>query len=147
MAINEIIEVKEGSTVRVHYRGTLSDGAVFDSSLDADPFEFRIGDGVVIAGFEKALMGMKKGEKKSVAIPKSDAYGDYDLNLRVSLQRSQLPVDIAYEEGMILQIQTPDGYSAQATIVEMTDETITLDGNHPLSGETLNFEIELMDVF
>ena len=139
-------EVKPGSTVRVHYTGTLNDGTVFDTSRNSDPFEFRIGDGVVIAGFEQALMGMQQGEAKTVAIPPAEAYGDYDLDLRVVVSRDKLPPDIQYEEGVVLQIDTPEGYSANATVVEAKEDSLVLDGNHPLAGETLNFEIEIIEV-
>jgi len=142
-----VSEVKNGSIVRVHYTGTLNDGTVFDTSRTLDPFEFRIGEGVVIIGFEKALMGMKKGETKKTVIPPEEAYGDYDLDLRVVVDRSKLPVDIDYQEGVVLQIETVEGFSANATVVELTDAAVTLDGNHPLAGETLNFDIELVDVF
>ena len=143
---NDVTEAKEGSIVKVHYKGTLGDGTVFDQSYGSEPFELRLGDGIAIVGFEKALLGMKVGEKKSVTIPKDEAYGDYDLELRVTLKRAQLPSDIEYQDGMVLQIQTPEGYSAQATVVEMDDENITLDGNHPLSGETLHFDIEMIEI-
>ena len=138
---------REGSTVRVHYTGTLDDGTVFDTSRDDEPFEFILGEGIAIMGFERAILGMFKGEKKSVSISPEDAYGYYDLDLRVVVQRSKLPADIDYQEGMMLQIDTPEGNSAQATVVDISDEAITLDGNHPLSGESLNFEIELIGLF
>ena len=127
-------KAQEGTIVRVHYTGTLDDGTIFDSSRNDDPFEFTLGQGIAISGFEKALIGMKKGEKKKVSIPPEEAYGYYDLELRVVVQRDKLPADIEYQEGMVLQIDTPEGYSAQATVVEMSNESITLDGNHPLSG-------------
>lgn len=140
-------EVKKGSTVRVHYTGTLNDGTVFDTSRNDEPFEFRIGEGIVIPGFEKALIGMKKGETKKVTIPPEEAYGQYDLELRVVVQRGKLPPDIEYQEGIVLQIDTTEGYTAHATVVEIKEDAITLDGNHPLAGETLNFDIELVDTF
>ena len=142
-----IATAREGSTVRVHYTGTLDDGTVFDTSRDDEPFEFILGEGIAIMGFEHAILGMFKGEKKFVSISPEDAYGYYDLDLRVVVQRSKLPADIDYQEGMMLQIDTPEGNSAQATVVDISDEAITLDGNHPLSGESLNFEIELIGLF
>lgn len=142
----KVTEAKEGSTVRVHYTGTLDDGTVFDTSRNEDPFEFRIGDAVVIPGFEAAILGMKKGEVKKISIPTEQAYGEYDLDLRVVVQREKMPPDIEYQEGMVLQIDTAEGHTAQATVVELDEKTITLDGNHPLAGEKLNFEIELVDV-
>ncbi len=142
-----VSEVKKGSTVRVHYTGTLNDGTVFDTSRNDEPFEFRIGEGVVIPGFESALIGMKKNETKHVVISPDEAYGQYDLELRVVVQKGKLPPDIEYQEGIVLQIDTAEGYTAHATVVEIKEDAVTLDGNHPLAGETLNFDIELVDVF
>jgi len=141
-----VSEAEKGNTVRVHYTGTLNDGSVFDTSRNDEPFEFRLGEGVVIAGFENAILGMKKVEQKKISVPPEEAYGQYDLELRVVVQRDKLPPDIEYSEGVVLQIDTAEGYSAQATVVEISENSVTLDGNHPLAGETLNFDIELIDL-
>lgn len=141
-----MVQAKAGDTVRVHYSGFLDDGTVFDSSLDREPFEFTLGQGMVIPGFEDAVVGMDVGETKTVNIPSERAYGPYRDELLVSVERSQVPPDIEPDLGMELQIRTPEGTVTNVTITEMDEESITLDANHPLAGKDLIFEIKLVEI-
>ncbi len=132
-----------GDTVRVHYRGTLDDGSEFDSSAGRDPLEFTLGAGQVIAGFDKALEGMKVGESKSVRIPPAEAYGESDPERIRRFNRSDIPPEINLELGAILQLADRAGNPMQLTVVELTDEMVGLDTNHPLAGKTLTFMLML----
>jgi len=135
-----------GNTVQVHYKGTLADGTVFDSSHGREPLQFTIGSKAVIAGFEGAVIGMAKGETKTVVIPPDEAYGHYREEMVQSIPRNQVPPDIEPEVGMRLQVQTPSGGAFPVTIRDVTEESITLDGNPPLAGKELTFEIELVSI-
>ncbi len=141
-----MVQAKAGDTVRVHYSGFLDDGTVFDSSLDREPFEFTLGQGMVIPGFEDAVVGMDVGETKTVNIPSERAYGPYRDELLVSVERSQVPPNIEPDLGMELQIRTPEGTVTNVTITEMDEESITLDANHPLAGKDLILEIKLVEI-
>jgi len=139
-------QVKLGDTVRLHYTGTLADGSVFDSSEGRDPLEFTVGGGQIIPGLDKAIPGMEVGDKKTVEIPADEAYGPVQPGARQTLPRADFPKDIPAEEGLQLQMQTPDGQVLPVTIVAVTDEEITLDANHPLAGKDLTFAIELVSI-
>lgn len=134
-----------GDTVRVHYTGTLDDGTQFDSSDGREPLEFVLGEGQVISGFEKGIEGMAVGDKKNIHIPAAEAYGQHHAELVQEVPRSQIPEEIELEVGLQLQAQGPNG-AFLLVVSELTDETATLDGNHPLAGKDLNFELELMEI-
>lgn len=138
--------VKNGDTVKVHYHGTLDDGTVFDSSHERDPLSFTIGQGQIIPGFENAVQGMQTGESKKVSIPPDEAYGHRDDQNMLQVNRADIPEEINPEKGMVLQVKTEEDQSRHVTVAEITEETVTLDGNHPLAGENLNFEIEVVEV-
>ncbi|GAB6175588.1 peptidylprolyl isomerase [Desulfobaculum senezii] len=139
-------QAKSGDTVRIHYTGTLADGSEFDSSRDREPLEFTLGAGAVIPGFDSAVDGMQPGDSKSVTIPCAEAYGDYVDEAVAVVPRDQFPDHISPELGMALQIPQQEGSPVVVTITEISDESITLDGNHPLAGKDLNFEIELVEI-
>jgi peptidylprolyl isomerase len=132
-----------GNTVRVHYTGKLDDGTIFDSSAGGDPIEFVIGDHHVIPGFEDGVTGMAIGETKTITIPFDQAYGAYDDELVLDVPREQFPDHITPEVGEALQLQQPDGALITVIISEVSDESVTLDANHPLAGEDLTFDLEL----
>ncbi len=138
--------VKNGDTVKVHYHGTLDDGTVFDSSHERDPLSFTLGQGEIIPGFENAVQGMSQGDSKNVSIPPEEAYGQRQEDNMLQVNQTDIPEEINPEKGMVLQVKTQDGQSRNVTVAEVTDETVTLDGNHPLAGENLNFEINLVEV-
>ena len=138
--------VQQGDTVRVHYSGFLEDGTIFDSSLEREPLEFTLGERMVIPGFEAAVEGMEVGGTKTVAIPPADAYGERDEQMVAVIDRSRVPDDIDPQPGAVLQITSQGGGDAQVVVTEVTDETITLDGNHPLAGKELIFELKLVAI-
>lgn len=135
-----------GDTVQVHYRGTLDDGSQFDSSFGREPLAFTIGAGQVIEGFEAAVTGMAVGEKKTVRIPPQDAYGERRDELVVQIARAQVPEHIELKLGMGLQLQQPDGRPVSVTVAALDETHVTLDANHPLAGEALTFELELVAI-
>lgn len=139
-------QAKSGDTVKIHYTGTLNDGSQFDSSAGRDPLEFVLGSGQVIPGFDNAVEGMAVGDSKNVQIAPEDAYGDRHEQLVQEVPKTALPEDMKPEVGMGLQSQTPDGQIMQLTVTEVGDATITVDANHPLAGQTLNFDIELVAI-
>lgn len=137
---------KSGDKVRIHYSGTLSDGSVFDSSEGRDPLEFTLGSGQVIAGFDSGVSGMTVGEKKTVEIACEDAYGPVQDGARQDVPREQIPAEIPLEVGVQLQMQSPEGQVIPVTVVEVTDQTVTLDANHALAGKDLTFALELVSI-
>lgn len=137
---------KSGDTVKVHYRGTLSDDTEFDSSQGGEPLEFTIGNNMVIPGFENGVVGMEVGESKKVSIPAENAYGPYNNDLVAVVPRSQVPPDLDVTIGMVLQVRSAEGQIARAIVRDLTETDITLDLNHPLAGQDLTFEIELVEI-
>ncbi len=138
--------VKTGDTVRIHYTGTLDNGDTFDSSEGREPLEFAVGSGQIIPGLDAAIPGMKIGEKKTVNIPCDQAYGPINPAARQQIARDNIPDDIPLEVGMTLQMQSPQGQAIPVTVMEVTDDHVTLDANHPLAGKDLTFAIELVSV-
>lgn len=137
---------KSGDTVRIHYTGKLEDGTPFDSSEGRDPLEFALGGGQVIPGFDNAVEGMAVGEKKSVTVPPEEAYGPRHDQLIQDVPKSQLPDDLTPAVGMQLQTQSETGDVVRLAVTAVDDESITVDGNHPLAGKALNFDIELVEI-
>lgn len=139
-------QAKSGDTVQIHYTGTLDDGTQFDSSQGREPLEFEVGSGQVIPGFDKAVEGMAVGDSKSVRIEADEAYGQRHEQLVQQVDRSLLPDDLNPEAGMALQSSSPDGQVTQFVVTDVSDESITVDANHPLAGQALSFDIELVDI-
>lgn len=137
---------QQGDTVRVHYKGTLDDGNEFDSSAGREPLEFRLGTGQVIAGFERTVDGMQLGETRTARLNADDAYGARRADLVVELPKEQFPEGVTPEAGQQLELQQEDGQRIPVRITAVEDETVTLDANHPLAGEALTFEIELVEI-
>ncbi len=138
--------VKNGNKVKVDYTGTLEDGTVFDSSeKHGKPLEFEAGSKQVIPGFDEAVVGMNKGEEKSIVIPPEKAYGQPDDRLVKTLPKNQLPPGVEPKAGMILGVTLPNGMQFPARIMEVNDAGIKLNLNHPLAGKTLKFKIKLVD--
>ena len=138
---------KKGSTVKVHYTGTLkADGSQFDSSEGRDPLEFTLGENMVIAGFEKAVIGKSTGDTVSVEIPPEEGYGEPNEQLVFQVRKEQLPPNVELETGIMLEIRTEEGQPAYVRVTDFDDKLVTLDGNHPLAGQTLVFDIEVVEV-
>ncbi|NNK12484.1 MAG: peptidylprolyl isomerase, partial [Flavobacteriaceae bacterium] len=127
-------KVKDNDTIKVHYTGKLNDGQVFDSSLERDPLEVTLGQGALIPGFEKGLIDMEVDENKTITIPKEEAYGEVRKELFQKVNKSDLPEEIKPEIGMGLVATNPDGSEQQLRIVEVEEEHIVIDANHPLAG-------------
>jgi FKBP-type peptidyl-prolyl cis-trans isomerase SlpA len=139
-------QVKENNTVKVHYTGKLADGKVFDTSEGKEPLEFTLGKGQIIPGFEKGLIDMKVSEKKTITIPVEEAYGDVNDALKQEVKRSELPQEIKPEIGMGLVSKSPEGQEMNLLVVEVNDESIVVDGNHPLAGKELIFDLEVIAI-
>ncbi|MDT8342218.1 MAG: peptidylprolyl isomerase [Longimicrobiales bacterium] len=139
-------QAKDGDTVHIHYTGTLEDGQVFDSSQDRDPLSFTLGEGQVIPGFEEAVRGMAKGERRTTTIPPENAYGQRQDSLTLAFPRAELPDGLDPQVGQTLNMQTSEGQNIPVRVVDSTDDTVQLDANHPLAGEALTFEIELVEI-
>jgi peptidylprolyl isomerase len=138
-------EVKAGDTVRIHYTGTLADGTTFDSSQGRDPLEFTVGSGEIIPGLDNALPGMEVGDAKQVAVAADEAYGQKDPNAMQPVPRGEIPDHIPLDIGTQLQVQDGSGRVTQVQVAEVTEEQVVLDMNHPLAGEDLTFDIELVE--
>jgi peptidylprolyl isomerase len=141
-------QAKNGDTVRVHYTGRLENGEMFDSSVGGDPFEFTVGAGDTIQGFDEGVRGMGVGERKTVEIEADDAYGQRSPERVQAIDRAAITQSIGREPevGMALAMQISEDQQIPVTIVEVTDTHVTLDANHPLAGEKLFFEIELVEI-
>ncbi|MBL7734371.1 MAG: peptidylprolyl isomerase [Chitinophagaceae bacterium] len=139
-------QVKSGDTVKVHYSGRLSDGTTFDSSSGREPLEFKVGSGQVIKGFDDGVTGMSVGDKRTVQIPVNDAYGPKDESMIVEFPKANFPEDLKPEVGMQLNMTNNTGQVIPVVITEVAEETVMLDANHPLAGQDLIFDIELVDI-
>ncbi len=139
-------QVKNGDTVKVHYHGRLDDGTTFDSSSGRDPLQFEVGSGMVIVGFDNGVMGMQVGDKKTIEIPANEAYGPVDPGMVVEFDKKNFPEDMKPEVGMQLNMTDQDGNVIPVVITEVKEESVMLDANHPLAGQKLIFDIELVEI-
>lgn len=139
-------KAKNGDTVSVHYKGSLGDGSVFDSSEGQDPIEFTIGEHQVIDGFENAIVGMAPGDKKRESIAPREGYGEREDDLVFRVPKSSLQEGTELTVGDMVRVTLPDGQTAPMQIVSTDDSSLTLDANHPLAGKTLTFELELVSI-
>ena len=141
----DTMPIKSGDKIKVDYEGSLNNGTVFDSSeKHGEPLEFEVGCGQMIPGFEDAVMGMENGDEKKFKLEPTEAYGDRDPKLAQKVPKDQLPNEVAPE--MVLVVQLPDGVQIPVKVLEVSEEEVTLDLNHPLAGETLNFKIKIVDI-
>ena len=136
--------ITQGSTVEVHYTGRFIDGEVFDSSEGKDPLQFQIGSGQIIPGFETAIIGKNIGEKVSVTITPDQAYGQLREDLVVEVPMDKMPGDVTV--GQLLQADGGDGQVVQVIVKEIKEEVVVIDGNHPLAGQELQFDIEVVSI-
>jgi peptidylprolyl isomerase len=139
-------QVKSGDKIKVHYHGKLRNGEVFDSSQGRDPLEFTVGSGQVIKGFDQGVMGMQPGDKKTVEIGVADAYGEKQQEMLIEFPKAQFPPDMNPEEGMQLMMNNGAGQSFPVTIAEVREDSVILDANHPLAGQDLIFDLELVSI-
>ena len=139
-------QVKSGDKVKVNYTGKLRNGETFDSSEGREPLEFTVGGGQVIKGFDQGVMGMQVGDKRTVEIEVVDAYGEKNQDMIIEFPKTQFPADMKPEAGMQLMMNNGDGQSFPVLVKEVKEETVLLDANHPLAGEDLVFDIELVEI-
>lgn len=139
-------KAENGNKVKVHYKGSFDDGTIFDSSEGRDPLEFELGTGQVIPGFDKNIEGMELNEKKTINIPSEEAYGERRDELIMDFPKSEFPDNINPEAGQQLQMQNKEGQVFNVLVTDVSEETVTLDANHPLAGKNLNFDIELIEI-
>ncbi len=139
-------QVKKGDTIKVHYHGKLVDGTTFDSSEGREPLEFVVGCGMVIPGFDDGVTGMAVGDKKTVQIPADEAYGPKQEDMIMEFPKEKFPAEMVPEVGMQLNMNNGQGQSFPVVIVEVLDEVVVLDANHPLAGQDLIFDLELIEI-
>lgn len=140
-------QAKSGDKVKVHYRGTLKDGNVFDSSFEREePLEFEIGSGMLIKAFEDAVVGMEVDATTNIDVQAADAYGEYNDEYKLEVPKTDMPEGFEAEVGTMMQGQTETGDVHTFTIIGVEETSVTLDGNHPLAGQDLSFEIQLVEI-
>jgi FKBP-type peptidyl-prolyl cis-trans isomerase 2 len=135
-----------GDTVKVHYVGKLSDGEVFDQSKQEEPISFEIGKGQLIQGFEQAVVGMAAGDTKTEQVPYDFAYGERRDDLVLELEKDKIPEHLNPQVGDQLEIKQDEGNNIPVVVKNITEEGMTIDANHPLAGQDLTFELELVEI-
>jgi len=139
-------KVKKGDTIMFHYTGRFKDGKVFYSSQERNPIPVKVGVGKIIKGLEKAVLGMKPGEKKTVTIKPEEGYGHYNEDLLIEMPEEKIPENISPQEGMQFQLTDEEGQELPVVVKEVLDNAIKLDANHPLAGKTIVFDLELIEI-
>ncbi len=141
-----MVTAEKGNKVKVHYKGTLDDGSIFDTTEGQEPFEFTIGEGEVLPDFENAIIGLQPGDKVKIRIPSEDAYGVYREDLCFPVSKDYFPEGIEPKIGEFFSLQLKNGNTIVVKVKEISNSTVILDANHPLAGKDLNFEIEVVEV-
>jgi FKBP-type peptidyl-prolyl cis-trans isomerase 2 len=139
-------QVKSGDKVKVHYHGKLTNGETFDSSEGRAPLEFEVGSGMVIKGFDDGVTGMVVGDKKTIQIPFNEAYGPSNPDMVIEMPKDRFPPDMQLEAGMPLMMSDGSGQNFQVVIIDIKEDSVTLDANHPLAGKDLVFDLELVEI-
>jgi FKBP-type peptidyl-prolyl cis-trans isomerase 2 len=138
--------VKEGDTITLHYKGSLDDGTVFDSSEGREPLRFQVGAGQVIPGFDEGVRGMSGGEDRQINIPADQAYGEYYEDLVRVVPRSAFPANTTPTIGFAFEMELPSGESVTVRVIDVEGDEVTLDANHLLAGEALHFDVHLVSI-
>lgn len=141
-----MVKAKTGDTVKIHFTGKMQDDTVVETTQDRGPLEFKIGEGNVISGLEQGIIGMQVGDKKTLTISPQEAFGLPRQELMVDLNKDDIPEGIKLAVGIHLDIQASDGQSFKVKVVDIKEDTVTLDANHPLAGVTLIFDVELIEI-
>ena len=139
-------QVKSGDKIKVHYHGRLTNGETFDKTEGREPLEFEVGSGMVIKGFDDGVTGMAVGDKKTINIPFVEAYGPKNPDMIIDMPKDRFPKDMEIEVGMPLSMSDGQGQQFQVVVAEVQDEMVILDANHPLAGEDLIFDLELIEI-
>ncbi len=137
-------KVEKGATIKVHYKGTLNNGELFDTSENREPLQFCVGDGSMIQGFDAGVVGMELNETKTITIPCNEAYGEVRNELLYEVDKSQMPPDV--KVGMDLVSQEKDGQQMRVKVAEIKDTSVIVDANHPLAGNDLTFEMTVVEI-
>lgn len=141
-----MIRAKSGDTVKVHYTGKFEDGTEFATSIHNDPLQFTIGEGQVISGLELAVMGMRPGEVKTAEILAEQAYGLYQEGKVVEIKRDRFPAHLELQIGTVLRMRKAGGEKIRRIVTTVSETSVTLDANHPLAGEDLTFDLQLVEI-
>jgi peptidylprolyl isomerase len=139
-------QVKKGDKIKVHYHGRLNDGQTFDTSAGREPLEFEVGSGMVIKGFDEGVTGMSVGDKKTITIPSDQAYGPRNPDMVIEMPKNRFPKDMELEVGMPLGMSDGQGQQFEVVVTEIKDDSVILDANHPLAGQDLIFDLELVEI-
>ncbi len=139
-------QAKPGDTLHIHYKGSLDDGSIFDSSEGRDPLKFELGSGQIIPGLDAGVTGMEVGETRTVRVEAAEAYGEHHPQMVQAVDRAGVPDHIPTEPGTQLQVQTQDGQALNVVVVDVTEDEVILDANHPLAGKDLTFDVELVAI-
>jgi peptidylprolyl isomerase len=139
-------QVKSGDKIKIHYHGKLTTGETFDSSEGREPLEFEVGSGMVIKGFDDGVSGMNVGDKKTINIPFDEAYGPRNPEMVIEMPKDKFPKDMEIEVGLPLGMSDQNGQQFNVTIVEIKENVVMLDANHPLAGQDLIFDLELVEI-
>ena len=139
-------KVKSGDKVKVHYHGKLTSGETFDSSAGREPLEFEVGSGMVIKGFDEGVTGMSVGEKRTINISYNDAYGSRNAEMVIEMPKDRFPKDMQLEIGMPLMMSDGSGQNFEVVVIQIKESAVVLDANHPLAGQDLIFDIELVEI-
>ena len=139
-------QVKIGDKVKVHYQGKLTGGETFDSSEGRSPLEFEVGGSMVIKGFDDGVTGMSAGEKKTLNIPFDEAYGPRNPEMIIEFPKDKFPADMPLEVGLPLMMSGAQGEQFQVVVSQIKEDSVMLDANHPLAGQDLIFDIELVEI-
>jgi peptidylprolyl isomerase len=139
-------QAKRGDTVKINFTGKLEDGTVFSSTANQKPLEFKLGEGKIIPGVEKAVEGMNVGESKTVEVPPEQAYGQHQAELVQEVSRDRFPKDVEPQVGQRFEVPQQQGQSMAVKVVDVSESIVTLDANHPLAGRDLTFELELLEI-
>lgn len=137
--------VNDGDTVKVHCTCKLEDGSVVDTTKGKEPLKFTVGNAEIMPGLQEALMGMSPGESKTQIVSPAKAYGPYHDQMTATLDRKLIPPEVKVEVGVSLRVKHSDGHESDAFVTELTDENVSVDGNHPLAGKSLILELELLE--
>jgi FKBP-type peptidyl-prolyl cis-trans isomerase 2 len=141
-----MVKAKTGDRVKIHFTGKMQDDKVVETSKERGPLEFKIGEGNVISGLEQGIIGMQVGDKKTLTISPQEAFGVPRQELMVELNKDEIPEGIKLAVGIHLDIQASDGQTFKVKVVDVKEDTVTLDANHPLAGVTLIFDVELIEI-
>jgi FKBP-type peptidyl-prolyl cis-trans isomerase 2 len=139
-------QVKKGDKIKIHYHGRLTNGETFDKSEGREPLEFEVGSGMVIKGFDDGVTGMVVGDKKTINIPFNEAYGPKNPDMLIEMPKERFPKDMEIEVGMPLGMSDGQGQQFQVVVTEIKDDVVMLDANHPLAGQDLIFDLELVAI-